>query len=409
MPRPTPLKPQTLFQWASNVFAPKKAPPLQRKEQGWAANEKPPNGWLNWVFNVYGQWSNWLNDNFNDYGVSNNERVRFFGTGQDGDATISTEVSLTRDMHYENLTFATGGYILTNNWRVFVRDTLDMSAADAYAFNALRNAGAVYGNGDNGSPSGSVSTNTNAASYTLGTYNAGGNGGATSGPVAPSGTSNANGVGAGGAGGTGGTGSGGAGVAGVAGGSTVLTTRLAKINPSYMHGVTRTEGGTGGGYGGRGGYDGGSNSGSGGCGGMGGSVIDVRAYKIVRSSNAPAFYAKGGNGGAGGNPANVNRGSGGGGGGGGGGTVFILFADLDGNALTDAVDASGGDSGGSVGAANRNGSGGTGGKGGSITIINLAEQTITTVDGAAGSAGGAANQAGGVAAAGAGGAAKATF
>ncbi|HWT52346.1 MAG TPA: hypothetical protein VN113_09225, partial [Caulobacter sp.] len=57
----------------------------------------------------------------------------FFGDGADGDITISSAVTLTRDMYYNNLTLVAGGTITTNGWRIFVKRTLDLSAAIAGA------------------------------------------------------------------------------------------------------------------------------------------------------------------------------------------------------------------------------------------------------------------------------------
>jgi hypothetical protein len=47
-----------------------------------------------------------------------------YGTGLDGNVTISTNTTLTSDMFYENLTIATGVTLNTGGYRVFVRNLL---------------------------------------------------------------------------------------------------------------------------------------------------------------------------------------------------------------------------------------------------------------------------------------------
>jgi len=53
--------------------------------------------------------------------------VRFpslFGSGKDGNVTISSNTTLTRDMYYENLTIESGKYLNTNGFKIFVRNVL---------------------------------------------------------------------------------------------------------------------------------------------------------------------------------------------------------------------------------------------------------------------------------------------
>jgi hypothetical protein len=47
----------------------------------------------------------------------------FYGDGRDGDIVIDGEVSFTRDMYFETLTFAPGGRILPG-FTVFARSVL---------------------------------------------------------------------------------------------------------------------------------------------------------------------------------------------------------------------------------------------------------------------------------------------
>jgi hypothetical protein len=49
----------------------------------------------------------------------------FFGDGSDGDVTISSNTSLTRDMYYDDLTIQTGFTLSTKGYRIFVKGTLN--------------------------------------------------------------------------------------------------------------------------------------------------------------------------------------------------------------------------------------------------------------------------------------------
>lgn len=51
-----------------------------------------------------------------------------YGSGQDGNVTISSNTTLTRDMYYKNLTVADGVHLNTAGFKVFVRDSLSFSA-----------------------------------------------------------------------------------------------------------------------------------------------------------------------------------------------------------------------------------------------------------------------------------------
>ncbi len=50
-----------------------------------------------------------------------------YGHGADGDVTVSTSISLARDMYYNNLTVTASGVINTNGYRIFVKNTLSNS------------------------------------------------------------------------------------------------------------------------------------------------------------------------------------------------------------------------------------------------------------------------------------------
>jgi hypothetical protein len=47
-----------------------------------------------------------------------------YGQGTDGDVTISSNTTLTGDKYYNNLTVNNGVTLLTNGYRVFVKNTL---------------------------------------------------------------------------------------------------------------------------------------------------------------------------------------------------------------------------------------------------------------------------------------------
>jgi hypothetical protein len=50
-----------------------------------------------------------------------------YGTGADGNVTITGTVSLNRDMYYNNLTILANAQLDTNGYRVFIKDTLTMT------------------------------------------------------------------------------------------------------------------------------------------------------------------------------------------------------------------------------------------------------------------------------------------
>ncbi len=50
-----------------------------------------------------------------------------FGSGEDGDVTITTDTSLSEDMYYNNLTINSGATLNPNGFRVFVKNTLTLT------------------------------------------------------------------------------------------------------------------------------------------------------------------------------------------------------------------------------------------------------------------------------------------
>lgn len=289
---------------------------------------------------------------------ASNVNITNYGDASDGTVTVSSgTTTLSRDMFYNNLTVSGTGKINLNGWRIFVYDTLDITAAGAQA---------LYNNGGDG---GAASTFNGGAAGATAPGNtvgagaaavAGANGSAAgSGVAGTSGNAGGNG-GAAGATGTGG-GSGGAATTGGAVTAAVLHRATPVLTTSEIS-ATYIKGGASGGSGSAGQGAGGANTGgAGGGSGAGGGVVCIYARKINRggSTAAGAIQAKGGTGGTASTQASAGGGSGGAGGG--GGWVYIICDTLLGSTAANAVDVSGG--GGGAGA-NTNGGLGNGGYGG---------------------------------------------
>ena len=234
-----------------------------------------------------------------------------FGDGSDGDVTITTTTTLTRDMFYNNLTVAGGVTLKSNGFRIFVKNTLTLGA----------NAVIDNSGGDGGTPTG--------------------------GSGAPSGT-----LGGGGRGGAGGSFYGGGGGGG--GGCILVVAR----NISWDAGSRIVARGGRGGDGVQSGLDGpGSDGGSlpygiGGAGGAGGGEVGrtsgaggatnptLRSALQIPIVSVTWFYqgllAGGGGGGGGVSSSTGNSGSGGGGG---GGVIVVFYSSSSG---TPTLDVSGG-------------------------------------------------------------------
>ena len=321
-----------------------------------------------------------------------------FGSGVDGDVTITGTTTLSADMNYNNLTINSGAVLKTNGYAVYVLGTLTTIGTGK-----IHNNGTAGGNGGNAS-SGVVGTAGAAGTGGAGaTFTAGKDGGAgvagvlegigtAEGNVGIAGT-NANPAlgGAGGSGGTGGKNDVSGTQAGGTGGTATSETVLVK-SPSYAGsanlsgtettankkatGVGSSSGvslsaGAGGGSGGSGdvGQGGGgpynSASGGSGGGGGGGGVVFIAAKTIT---NAGTISSNGGNGGDAGTSYFDGGGTGvagsGGGGGGGGGAVILVYETLNNTGSITASAGSGGTyssfiSGGTSGTAGSAGSAGT--------------------------------------------------
>ncbi len=356
--------------------------------------------------------------------ITPTEALTFFGSGNDGNVTINSAVTLTRDMYYDTLTIAAGGALATRGFRVHCKTALDLSNAPAGSIRSRPVGDTQDPAGTAGSAAGGAGVaggftpgiNSSlgmglAAGFGAGNGGAGGTAAGTAGQAAQAGFS---GGGAGGAGGVGGTGSGGAGGAAgsPAGGVGVIRHQVAALHFHHVQAAFNNAspspllvmGGQAGAGGGGGGGDG-TAGGGGGGGGAGGDVVGIYARTIITSVSTPAgvVVVPGGTGGAGGSPAAGNRGGGAGGGGGGGGWIYVLHGGRTGPAIVGALSAPSG-----AGGAGGNGSGtGTGGRGGAsgfngrIWTVNLATGVVVAVEtstqnagsantGATGGAGGAA-------------------
>jgi len=325
-----------------------------------------------------------------------------FGDGSDGVVVISAgTTTLTRDMYYQTLTIQTGGILVNNGFRIFVRGTLTFEGTGKITANG--NTGGTGGAGTQGSNVGSAGT-AGTVSQTAGSLPlplagfAGGAGGAgasgSAGSNGTNGTSNAKSIGSngstGGAGSTGGTGPSGSGpgAGGTPGtGGTNTGTVFNKLN-SILSGyylidnqptITTLTGssGSGGGSGGGGGRspnasDCGAGGGGGGSGSTGG-FIWVSANTIVTANGnvyAQADGGTGGNGGAGGNSLGNNGGGGSGGGGGAGGSggvIIIYYYSKTGTGTASVAGGSGG-TGGALGTKHGTGTDGTAGANGTAGL-----------------------------------------
>lgn len=238
----------------------------------------------------------------------------FVGDGSDGDVTISSNTTLTRDMYYNNLTINATFTLNTGGFAVYVKDT-------------LLNNGTISRNGGNGTTATGTGGGAAAAAIagvTVGSGSAASAGGAgTAGAGAAGGASGAF-TGYGGLGGAGGTGGTGVNAGGAGGSSGTVTNRFFRhVAPSWKFEAVGTFGQSGsGGRGGGGGGGDGTNSGrGGGGGGAAGGAIFIICQTL---NNAGSITANGGNGGNGASGGAGNVGGGAGGGGGGGGTIVIL-------------------------------------------------------------------------------------
>lgn len=336
-----------------------------------------------------------------------------FGDGSDGDVTISSAVSLTKDMNYRNLTITGAGQLQAAGFIVRVSNLLELAPATT--------AGAMYnraggfsntalntGNAGSGATGGAAQNNsvtsTGSLPATAALATAGANGGTGAGTNAtavssltwsPCVITNL----AGGAGGAGSGGAGGAGVAqavsadrpafrnGVLSNLYATSSILLGVNAinTWMSIASANSGSSGGG-------DGTNSGGGGGAGGNAPSALFIFANIINRgaSTAAGAINIQGMKGGAGGTAPTGNCGGGGGGGGAAGGLVWIITSRLTGATATGCINISGSD-GGAGGNGVGTGVGGQGGGGGSTGVCAIrviGSPVVITAPATAGAAGG---------------------
>lgn len=213
-----------------------------------------------------------------------------FGNGMDGDVTISSNTTLTRDMYYNNLTINSGRTLKTNGYKIFVKGT-------------LINNGTIDNSGENGG---------NGGFDTTGRGGKGGVGGGDGGDGHASSSNNGGNATGGGSGGRGGAYSSSTSYPSYGHGGIAEFTMSHRASFELLHNLYDVTIGGGGGGGG------GQSSGTvgGGGGGGGGGRIHIYAKEII---NNGYIRADGGNGG------NGYDTRGGGGGGGGGGFVLLVY------------------------------------------------------------------------------------
>jgi hypothetical protein len=219
-----------------------------------------------------------------------------YGSGLDGDVTVTaaSPVTLTRDMHYNNLTIEANGIINAAGFKVFVAGTLTGPLSAIIRNNGV--AAAVHTGG------------TAVASKTLGGSAAGATGDGDGGAAGSASTPSLGGAGGGGGAGATAAGAGGAVTAPLGGEHAFWSAFQAATGLCVKSDATvaLALGGAGGGAGG-----GDTQKGGGGGSGGGGVFVAAKTWDY-----AGALQAKGGAGGNGETGGSTNVGGGGGGGGG---------------------------------------------------------------------------------------------
>lgn len=306
-----------------------------------------------------------------------NVSALMFGDGTDGDVTISGSVTLTRDMHYNNLTISAGAALETAGFRIHVKGTLDLTAAPA---NAIRFTALAGGNAPSTSAGGTYVPPT-ASNLVINTDNGGGDGAAGATGAGTAGQGSSNGAMVAGVSGSGGRAGAPAGALGVAVSGPVARVGMSSkvlFGPSSIT-LNRFHGDPVGGWiaqvgssGSSGTGDGSNRGGSSGAPGQPGGAVYIAAATISRggSTAAGCIAAKGGNAGTSFAPTAGNAGGAGGSSGGGGGLVVVVCGALTGSTAANAIDVSGGNgAAGTIGrGTGRGGAGGDGGGGGRVDI-----------------------------------------
>lgn len=328
-----------------------------------------------------------------------NQALNYYGDGSDGDVTQTTPTTLLRDMYYRNLTITSGGKITTGNFRVYVSEVLDLTAAPV---DSITSTG---GNGGNASGTTGGTAGVAASIQTLGNggvgiagANAPTNNGATGTQAGLLNNANGGNGSAGGAGGTGNGTTGGNGGAArtTSGGFSFRTYTDYFIRPTATTTFAMILSGVGGSAGGTGGGEGTALSGgAAGASGAGGGCLFIAARVINRggSTTAGCISSNGGNGGNGATPAAgvTGRGGGGGGGSGGGGWVTVCYGHLIGSTATNAIyaDSGTGGNGGNGWGTGTGGSGGSSATAGRVSIMNVSTGEFSESFGVGGNTGNA--------------------
>jgi len=238
-----------------------------------------------------------------------------FGDGSDGDATISTTVTLTREWHYNNLSITSTGTLKNRGHRIFVKGTLTIDSGGS-----INDDGVAGGTGVSG---GTALSNLSTSCLGAGS-GAGGAGRTTTGAGNAGSTSSncsTNNVAAQPIGGVGGgvsapvVAGGGAGSAPVPTVSQKWNSLASIMSGRLYNGSSTFNGGSGGGGGG---CDLTGGTGTSGNGGSGGGIVHIGARFVTNNGRISA------NGGAGGNGVATGTASCGGGAGGGGGLVALI-------------------------------------------------------------------------------------
>ena len=89
-----------------------------------------------------------------------------YGMGNDGDVVISTNVSLTRDMYYNNLTIDNGFHLNTNGYKVFVKNTFTLNGSIGVTAGTSISSATIAGTTSGASVTDSIGGSAFGATYT---------------------------------------------------------------------------------------------------------------------------------------------------------------------------------------------------------------------------------------------------
>jgi hypothetical protein len=89
-----------------------------------------------------------------------------YGMGNDGDVVISTNVSLTRDVYYNNLTINNGSHLNTNGYKVFVKNTFTLNGSIGVTAGTSISSATIAGTTSGASVTDSIGGSAFGATYT---------------------------------------------------------------------------------------------------------------------------------------------------------------------------------------------------------------------------------------------------